>query len=103
MAASPISATLTRSFWWIARDFGTEAEHDDFFLDFERIVLEQDKPVIESQEPKLAPIIGDEARLELPVRGADAVTMAYRRWMMELARERMNTSLTPATPAAATL
>ena len=95
MAASPISAVKTRSFWWIARDFGTEPEHDDFLLDFERIVLEQDKPIIESQEPKLAPIIGEEARLELPVRGADAVTMAYRRWMMELARERINSPHAP--------
>lgn len=87
MAASPISATRTRSFWWIARDFGMEPEHDDFFLDFERVVLEQDKPVIESQEPKLAPIVGEEAKLELPVRGADAVTLAYRRWFLELIRD----------------
>jgi len=87
MAASPISANKTRSFWWIARDFGVEPEHDAFFLDFESVVLEQDKPVIESQEPKLIPIVGEEARLELPVRGADAVTMAYRRWLLELIRQ----------------
>jgi len=87
MAACPISATQTRSFWWIARDFGIEAEHDDFFLDFERIVLEQDKPVIESQTPKFAPIMGKEARLELPVRGADAVTLEYRKWLLELTHQ----------------
>ena len=85
MAASPVSATMTRSFWWIARDFGVEPENDAFFLDFEGLVLDQDKPVIESQEPKLLPLVGDEARLELPVRGADAVTIAYRRWLLELA------------------
>lgn len=88
MAASPISAVKTRSFWWIARDFGVEPEHDAFFLDFERVVLDQDQPVIESQEPKLIPIVGAESRLELPVRGADAVTMAYRRWLLEMVRER---------------
>jgi len=87
MAACPISAVKTRSFWWIARDFGVEAEHDDFFLDFERIVLEQDKPVIESQTPKFAPVMGKEARLELPVRGADAVTLEYRKWLLELTHE----------------
>lgn len=87
MAASPISAVKTRSFWWIARDFGVEPEHDAFMLDFERIVLEQDKPVIESQQPKLAPLVGEEVRLELPVGGADAVSLAYRRWYTELIRE----------------
>jgi len=87
MAASPISAVKTRSFWWIARDFATEPENDDFLLDFERVVLEQDKPVIESQQPKLAPMVGEEVRLELPVGGADAVTLAYRRWYMELIKE----------------
>lgn len=92
MAACPVSATQTRSFWWIARDFGTEPEHDDFFLEFEAEVLEQDKPVIESQQPKLAPIVGDEVRLELPVRGADAVTQAYRRWLMELVRDEQGTA-----------
>lgn len=87
MAASPISAVKTRSFWWIGRDFGMEAQHDDFFVDFELEVLAQDLPIIESQEPKLAPIVGAEARLELPVRGADAVTTEYRRWFLELIRE----------------
>lgn len=87
MAASPVSATKTRSFWWISRDFGVEPEHDGILLDFERVVLEQDKPVIESQQPKLAPMVGEEVRLELPVGGADAVTLAYRRWYVELIRE----------------
>ncbi|WP_394059901.1 Rieske 2Fe-2S domain-containing protein [Alcaligenes sp. WGS1538] len=92
MAASPISAEKTRSFWWIARDFGLEPEHDSFFVDFELEVLSQDLPVIESQEPKFLPLIGDEARLELPVRGADAVTTEYRRWLLDLVRERQQQS-----------
>ncbi len=98
MAASPVSAVKTRSFWWIARDFATEPEHDDFLLDFERVVLDQDKPVIESQQPKLAPMVGEEVRLELPVGGADAVTLAYRRWYMELIKETQNGAV--AAPAA---
>ena len=87
MAASPVSADKTRSFWWIVRDFGMEPENDAFFMDFERIVLEQDKPVIESQRPKMAPIVASELRLELPVGGADAVSLGYRRWYLELVRE----------------
>lgn len=86
MAASPVTATSTRSFWWIARNFGTAPEHDAYFLRFEAGVLAEDKPIIESQRPKLLPIAGDEVRLELPVRGADAVTQAYRKWLMELVR-----------------
>jgi methylxanthine N1-demethylase len=87
MAAAPVSATRTRSYWWIARNFGVEPQHDAYFLKFEAGVLTEDKPIIESQRPKLLPLIGDEARLELPVRGADAVTLAYRRWLMEIVRE----------------
>lgn len=87
MAACPVSADKTRSFWWIVRDFGMEPENDAFFMDFERIVLEQDKPVIESQRPKMAPIVASELRLELPVGGADAVSLGYRRWYLELVRE----------------
>lgn len=87
MAASPVTATKTRSFWWIARDFGMEARYDSYFLGFEAGVLAEDKPIIESQRPKLLPIVGGEGRLELPVRGADAVTQAYRKWLMELVRD----------------
>ncbi|GAA4127276.1 Rieske 2Fe-2S domain-containing protein [Aminobacter aganoensis] len=90
MAASPVDATTTRSFWWQARDFGTEAEHDAFFMDFEDEVLAEDKPIIESQTPIQMDLAGELARQEMPVRHADIVSVEYRRWLLELTNELAN-------------
>ena len=90
MAASPVDATTTRSFWWQARDFGTEEEHDDFFMDFEDKVLAEDKPIIESQTPIQMDLAGELARQEMPVRHADIVSVEYRRWLLELTNELAN-------------
>ncbi len=87
MAASPVDATTTRSFWWQARDFGVEAEHDAFFMDFEDEVLAEDKPIIESQTPVQMDLAGELARQEMPVRHADIVSVEYRRWLLELTNE----------------
>ncbi|WP_322056364.1 aromatic ring-hydroxylating dioxygenase subunit alpha [Paraburkholderia sp. J63] len=85
MAASPIDATRTRSFWWQARDFGTDPGYDAFFMDFEAEVLQQDKPIIESQRPVWFSFAGGgENERETPVRGADVVTVEYRRWLFEM-------------------
>ncbi len=85
MAASPLNAYTTRSFWWQARDFGVEPIWDKFFMDFEDEVLAQDKPIIESQRPLWfhlsAPPAGER---ELPVRHADVVTIEYRRWLADM-------------------
>lgn len=86
MAACPVDAHTTRSFWWQARDFGTEPTYDPFFMAFEDEVLAQDKPIIESQRPLWFNLRGDDAaERETPVRGADVVTIEYRRWLNELA------------------
>ena len=86
MAACPVDMTTTRSFWWQARDFGTEAIYDDFFMSFEDEVLGQDKPIIESQRPRWINLRGAQpGEREIPVRGADIVTLEYRRWLHELA------------------
>lgn len=90
MASSPVDATTTRNFWFQARDFGTEPEHDDFFMDFEAKVLDEDKDIIESQRPIQMDLAGELARLEMPVRHADIVTVEYRRWLNELTHELAN-------------
>lgn len=85
MAACPVDEFTTRSFWWQARDFGTEPMYDDFFMDFEDEVLGQDKPIIESQRPLWINLQGDQPQeRETPVRGADIVTVEYRRWLNDL-------------------
>lgn len=87
MAASPVDATTTRSFWWQARNFGKESEHDAFFMDFEAQVLAEDKDIIESQTPVQMDLVGELARQEMPVRHADIVSVEYRRWLNDLTSE----------------
>ena len=85
MAACPVDAETTRSFWWQARDFGTEPTWDRFFADFEDEVLAQDKPIIQSQRPLWFHLSGAPAgEREIPVRDADVVTIEYRKWLWEI-------------------
>lgn len=91
MAACPVDEHTTKSFWWQARDFGAEPIYDDFFMDFEAEVLAQDKPIIQSQRPVWIDFSGtDPKKRERPVRGADIVTVEYRRWLHELLNEGKN-------------
>jgi vanillate O-demethylase monooxygenase subunit len=47
--------------------------------------LGQDKPIIESQRPLWINLQGDQPQeRETPVRGADIVTVEYRRWLNDL-------------------
>lgn len=85
MTASPVSADRTRSFWWQARDFGIEPEHDAFFLDFEAKILAEDIAIVESQQPPWLPL--GTASAETSVMPADQVSIAYRRGLMELVAE----------------
>lgn len=81
--ASPIGPKKCRSFWFLARNFAIE-DADQDFLDFERTVQEQDRPVVESQRPEMLPFDLTE---ELHIRGADKVSVEYRRWLIELTDE----------------
>jgi vanillate O-demethylase monooxygenase subunit len=82
MSASPAGPKWTRSFWFIARNYALD--HDDAaFLKFEELILEQDKPVVESQRPEELPI---DLSAELHIRGVDRVSLEYRKWLVEIAR-----------------
>ena len=48
MSASPMGPKTTRSFWALARNYALE-EGDEEFVQFERLVQEQDRPVVESR------------------------------------------------------
>ena len=45
------------------------------------LILEQDRPVVESQRPAELPL---DLSAELHIRGADAVSVAYRRFIARL-------------------
>jgi phenylpropionate dioxygenase-like ring-hydroxylating dioxygenase large terminal subunit len=82
MSASPAGAKTTRSFWFIARNYAFDTPDEDF-IEFEDQILEQDRPIVESQRPEELPV---DLSAELHVRGADKVSLEYRRWLIELAR-----------------
>jgi methylxanthine N1-demethylase len=82
MTATPVGPKATRSFWFLARNYALDLD-DEQFVRFEEGVLEQDKPVVESQRPEQLPVDFGE---ELSIRGIDRVSVEYRKWLIELAR-----------------
>jgi phenylpropionate dioxygenase-like ring-hydroxylating dioxygenase large terminal subunit len=81
MTASPVGPKVTNSFWFLARNYAFDLD-DSTFVEFEEHVLEQDKPVVESQRPERLPVDFGE---ELSIRGIDRVSVEYRRWLIEMA------------------
>jgi phenylpropionate dioxygenase-like ring-hydroxylating dioxygenase large terminal subunit len=81
MNASPVSATRTRSFSFIGRNFALDKD-DEKFVDFEQVILDQDRPVVQSQRPEELPV---DLSAELHIRGVDKVSLEYRKWLVELA------------------
>jgi vanillate O-demethylase monooxygenase subunit len=81
MNASPVSATSTRSFSFIGRNFALDKD-DQKFVDFEQVILDQDRPVVQSQRPEELPV---DLSAELHIRGVDKVSLEYRKWLVELA------------------
>ena len=81
MTASPVSSKRTKSFSFIGRNFASEKD-DQKFVDFEQVILDQDRPVVESQRPEELPV---DLSAELHIRGVDKVSLEYRKWLVELA------------------
>lgn len=80
--SSPERHDRTRVFQRIGRDFDTDPVRDAEYMRFERGVMAQDQPVVESQRPWLLPPLS--SRLMLYVRPADLPLIAYQKWMEEL-------------------
>lgn len=87
MTASPVDEGTCRTFWFVARtddladeDPGRDA--DQQHLDFQHLVLAEDEPVVTNQVPAALPL---EPGVEVSV-ATDRVSIAYRRWLRELAR-----------------
>ena len=67
-----------------ARDYELDPARDQGFVDFQQLILEQDRVVVESQRPAELPIDLSE---ELHIKGVDRVSIVYRRWLGEIAAE----------------
>ena len=76
LLCSPTSAKRTTFFFGLGRNYETDPQHDQRFIDFHYDVSEQDRRIVEQQRPEEIPT---SLREELHVRDADAVSMAYRR------------------------
>ena len=87
-----LSRTQARAGVHADRPQGPEAG-DRTMLDFNDVVIGQDRPVVESQRPEQLPF---DLTAERHVRGPDKVSVEYRRWLVELAAE-----LVPATVSSA--
>ncbi len=82
VASCPLSATETRNFTWNARNYDLDPARDQSFVDFQQLILEQDRVVVESQRPEELPIDLSE---ELHIKSVDRVSIDYRRWLGEIA------------------
>ena len=80
VAVAPVSRKRTRCFTFMARNYGFD--QDEEFDRMQRVILAQDKPVVESQRPEELPV---ELTAEMHVKAADLGTVMYRRWLMEFA------------------
>lgn len=82
VSSCPLSAKETRNFTWNARNYDLDPARDHEFVDFQQVILEQDRVVVESQRPEELPIDLSE---ELHIKGVDRVSIDYRRWLGEIA------------------
>jgi phenylpropionate dioxygenase-like ring-hydroxylating dioxygenase large terminal subunit len=73
-AASPVSARMTRMFAPICRNFDTDQSVQGVY-DFNRIVFEEDRAIVEVQKPENLPL---DPKLEVHV-PADRSSIAYRK------------------------
>jgi methylxanthine N1-demethylase len=80
----PVGPRATRCFTQIGRNYDLDAGHDAKFIEFNRLIVGQDRPIVESQRPEELPV---DLSGELHIRGADRVSLEYRKWLIELMRQ----------------
>jgi phenylpropionate dioxygenase-like ring-hydroxylating dioxygenase large terminal subunit len=78
-AAQPRTATESTGYCYQSRDFDLDGA-DQPYADFQELLAEQDRPIIESQDPRELPLVLTE-ELHLPF---DRVAIAYRRALRRL-------------------
>jgi vanillate O-demethylase monooxygenase subunit len=82
LACSPVGARCCRSFTWNARTCRLEPEADAELAAFQAVILDQDRPIAESQRPEELPV---DLSAELHITGPDRASIASRRRLAELA------------------
>jgi vanillate O-demethylase monooxygenase subunit len=82
LAVSPLTARRCRSFTWNARTYKLDPSADAELAAFQAQILEQDRPIAESQRPEALPV---DLSQELHIAGPDKASIQYRRRLAELA------------------
>lgn len=83
LAVAPLTARSCRSFTWNARTYRLGPENDAELAAFQALILDQDRPVVESQRPEELPV---DLSAELHIAGPDKASIQYRRRLAELAQ-----------------
>ncbi|TVY11247.1 aromatic ring-hydroxylating dioxygenase subunit alpha [Paenibacillus cremeus] len=78
-AALPEGERFTSVFILVSRNYAFDLP-DEEYRDFQKLIIEQDAGVVESQRPELLPL---DLQEELHLR-CDRISIAYRRWLSEL-------------------
>ena len=81
ISACPRAETETSVYLVICRNFPLSEQELEERMATDILILEQDRPVVESQRPAELPL---DLAAELHLRGPDAVAVAYRRFMAEI-------------------
>jgi phenylpropionate dioxygenase-like ring-hydroxylating dioxygenase large terminal subunit len=81
MTASPLDEGRCRTFWFTSRSDDLDGD-DQPHLDFQHLVLAEDAPVIAAQDPPGIPWAGDDREVSVK---SDAVSIAYRRFLLDAA------------------
>jgi len=82
LAVAPLTGRGCRSFTWNARTYRLGPENDAELAAFQALILDQDRPIAESQRPEELPV---DLSQELHIAGPDKASIAYRRRLAELA------------------
>jgi phenylpropionate dioxygenase-like ring-hydroxylating dioxygenase large terminal subunit len=82
----PIGPKTTRNFTFLARDYDLDDVDagDRKMLEYNDLVIGQDRPVVTAQRPEELPF---DLTAELHIRGVDRVSIEYRQWLVELTNQ----------------
>src|SRR5262249_40390508 len=83
IAVSPIGRKSCRTFTFMARNYDFD-EDPEKYIRFQLEIAEQDRVVTESQRPEELPV---DLSAELHIRGIDAVSLEYRKWLVEIMQQ----------------
>ncbi len=85
-SVSPVGPRRVRNFTFMARDYQLDDPEtgDRKMLEFNELVIGQDRPIVESQRPQELPF---DLSAELHIRGVDRVSLEFRKWLVELSRD----------------